>query len=307
MVLYWLIVAPATLYAVYNILKHYGVFEVTYGAEGLSENIKITKSSAKKRKREVDKLNVYSQLTEYFRGLLFSDYRRERHKFLIHRLNIRSEVLDRFLTPEELRGKYILRLLLGIFLIPISVLLPVALIGVVLFIGMFLLYEKHLDTLVRDEDEIIDTYFVHLYLLLYPKLKQRSRGRLSSVVNSYLATLKSSTDEEVKDVMGRFAQFFLNNLSMYEDPVAVAHLRERYRSAVIVNFCNVATQSLDGVDNSDTLLTFKQELVLRKTKLMRKKNEILRAKGERSIYLIYIILFILIIVGWYSKLPTGFF
>jgi hypothetical protein len=48
----------------------------------------------------------------------------------------------------------------------------------------------------------------------------------------------------------------------------VPKLREKYHSPVIVNFCNVATQSLQGIDNLDSLLTLKMELTRRKAQLM---------------------------------------
>ena len=94
---------------------------------------------------------------------------------------------------------------------------------------------------------------------------------------------------------------------MYEDHIAVPKLRDSYKSATIINFCNVATQSLNGVDNFDNLLTFKMQLTDRKTNLMRKRQQKILAAGNRSIYAIWVILFIFIVVGWKSKLPTGLF
>lgn len=155
---------------------------------------------------------------------------------------------------------------------------------------------------IRDEDEIIDLYFIDLYLLLYSKLRQGSKARLSSVVESYVDTLHTSNNAEMKRVMLGLAEFLLNNLSMYPDHEAVPLLRERYKSATIVNFCNVASQALQGIDNADTLLTFKMALVEKKAQAMRKTAQKLRIKGERSIYLIYVLLFIFIGMSWASKI-----
>ena len=80
-----------------------------------------------------------------------------------------------------------------------------------------------------------------------------------------------------------------------------------YHSATIINFCNVATQALNGIENADNLLTFKMQLVERKTNLMRRNSQKILRKGERSIYAIWVILGIFIVVGWWSKLPKGFF
>ena len=155
---------------------------------------------------------------------------------------------------------------------------------------------------INDEDEIIDLYFIDLYLLLYSKLRQGSKARLSSVVESYVDTLHTSNNAEMKRVMLGLAEFLLNNLSMYPDHEAVPLLRERYKSATIVNFCNVASQALQGIDNADTLLTFKMALVEKKAQAMRKTAQKLRIKGERSIYLIYVLLFIFIGMSWASKI-----
>ena len=155
---------------------------------------------------------------------------------------------------------------------------------------------------IRDEDDIIDLYFIDLYLLLYSKLRQGSKARLSSVVESYVDTLHTSNNAEMKRVMLGLAEFLLNNLSMYPDHEAVPLLRERYKSATIVNFCNVASQALQGIDNADTLLTFKMALVEKKAQAMRKTAQKLRIKGERSIYLIYVLLFIFIGMSWASKI-----
>ena len=136
-------------------------------------------------------------------------------------------------------------------------------------------------------------------------MRQGSRARLQGTVENYIDTLQDTNTIEVKNVMLKLARYLLNLLSLYEDHVAVPKLKEIYHSATIINFCNVATQSLNGVENFDNLLTFKMQLVERKTELMRERSQAIVRKGEMSIYAIYIILFIFIIIGWYSKLPTG--
>lgn len=168
-------------------------------------------------------------------------------------------------------------------------------------------YQTVYKSKIADEDAIIDNYFIDLYLLLYSKLRQGSRARLQGTVENYINTLESSKATEESRIMLRFAKYFLNLLSLYEDHVAVPHLRDNYHSATIINFCNIATQSLNGVDNFDNLITFKMQLTERRAVLMRERQKKILAKGERSILAIWIILVIFIAVGWYSKLPTGMF
>ena len=303
----YLLIALLTIYAVYTILKFFGVFESNIGVTKLVDEVKAEKEMNKKRDSEIKKLKFYSSVCEYFKLLVMPEAVRENHKYFIDRLEIRSEILDRTLTPEELRGKYLLFVIIGILCIPLGVFFPilwaVPVVAIIVFIG----YPKIFIQKIRDEDEIIDVYFLDLYLLMYSRLRMGSKARLQSVVESYIDTLNVSANLEMKAVMLKFSRFLLNNLSMYEDHTAIQHLRDRYKSATIINFCNVGSQALQGIDNGDTLLTFKLDLVRKKTDLMKKNAEILYQKGNRSIYLIYVILFIFIVSGWVSKLPTGFF
>ena len=301
--MYYVVLAPVTLYAVWNILKHYNVFESTVGEKERADVVSERDKLNKRRGREKTKLDTYSAITGYFGKFLFSDANKEVHKFLIERLDLRSEPLERHLTPEELRGKYILILLISLLFVPLSIIHAGFLLFTVAGILIFSQYVRYYESKVQQEDEIIDVHFINLFLLLYSKLRQGSKGRIAPVVRGYIDSLDSTPDDEAKEVMMKFAKFLLNNLNLNRDDKAVMMLRERYRSATIVNFCNIATQALNGIDNTDTLLSTKMDLVQRKNDLMEKNADKLYAKGEKSIYLIYVILFIFIAVGWYSKLP----
>ena len=296
-----------TVFAVWQILIHFGVFEFSKGQSQLVDDVKADRSLNKKRRFEKQKLAFYYNVTDTFRGLLLSDFAYSKHHYYIERLDIRSKILDRQLKPEELKGKYATRLIAGIICIPISIFIPIAfavtVFGIVTYVGYGFMYNQQIEA----EDEIIDNYFLDLYLLMYSKLRLGSKARLQTVVESYINTLETAQNIEMKNTMLKLSQFLLNNLTLYEDHIAVPKLRERYKSATIVNFCNVASQSLQGIDNADNLLTFKMSLVRRKTAMMEARATKLCRQGERSIYAIYVILFIFIAVGWYSKLPTGFF
>ena len=297
----------ATLFAVWNILRLFGVFEVSTAVNKVNKDVREEEKLNKKRDFERKKLGIYSTLTNSFRGVVMSDLAYEKHKYIIDRLEIRSKPLNRNLTPEELKGKYLALFILGVFCLILSLFYKIFVIPGALLIASYCLYLPRYNQQVRDEDDIIDTYFIDVYLLLYSKLRLGSKARLQTVVESYIDTLQVSTNLRVQEVMTKFAKFFLNNLAMYEDHEAVPHLRDRYKSATVVNFCNVASQALQGVDNGDALLSLKLDLTRRKTDIMKKNAERLRIRGGRAIYLIYVILFIFIAVGWYSKLPTNFF
>ena len=267
-----------------------------------SDIIKKEKSDNKKREREKTRLEIYTQVTNMFRGILLPPAKEADYKYYLGRLKYRSDVLNRSITPEEFVGKKFLLLCLGILLVLLGIFFTPAYIFGAFLILYFFIKPILMQRKINDEDEIIDLYFIDLYLLLYSKLRQGSKARLSSVVESYVDTLHTSNNAEMKRVMLGLAEFLLNNLSMYPDHEAVPLLRERYKSATIVNFCNVASQALQGIDNADTLLTFKMALVEKKAQAMRKTAQKLRIKGERSIYLIYVLLFIFIGMSWASKI-----
>lgn len=303
MPLLYVILGVCTLFIAYMILKYFGVMEV-FGVniDRSSEVIKKEKSDNKKREREKTRLEIYTQVTNMFRGILLPPAKEADYKYYLGRLKYKSNILNRSITPEEFVGKKFLLLCLGVVILPLGVFFKPAYILGIFLILYFFLKPVFMQRKIRNEDEIIDLYFIDLYLLLYSKLRQGSKARLSSVVESYVDTLHTSNNAEMKRVMLGLAEFLLNNLSMYPDHEAVPLLRERYKSATIVNFCNVASQALQGIDNADTLLTFKMALVEKKAQAMRKTAQKLRIKGERSIYLIYVLLFIFIGMSWASKI-----
>lgn len=302
-----IIVVIATVFAVYNILVYYGVFEIASRPRKTIDEIEIKRKRNKKRKFERKKLELFAVSVNLFRGIFMSELTYQQHQYYIQRLELRSEPLDRLLTPEEVRGQRVLPLLLSFLVIPIGVFFPVVFLLPILAFLNLASYPTLYKARIADEDEIIDNYFIDLYLLLYSKLRQGSRARLQGTVENYINTLDGSKDTEESKVMLKFARYFLNLLSLYEDHVAVPHLRDNYHSATVINFCNIATQSLNGVDNFDNLVTYKMQLTERRTKLMRERQRKILEKGERSILLIWVILFIFIIVGWYSKMPQGMF
>ena len=298
------IIVIATAIAVYNILLLYGVLEIVSSTEKVTSEIKTNRKINKTRKFELSKLRFYSSLINAFRGILMSDTMYEKHNYYIARLELRSEILNRPLTPEEIRGSKFAPFVLTLLVVPIAIFKPVLFIFPVIALAYFIMYPTTYENQIREEDTIIDDYFIDLYLLLYSKLKQGSRARLQTTVENYIDTLEASQSVEVKKVMLKLARYLLNLLSLYEDHVAIPKLKEIYHSATIINFSNVASQSLNGVENFDNLLTFKMMLVERKTEVMRKRSKALVRKGEMSIYAIYVILFIFVIIGFYSKLPS---
>ena len=305
--MYTTIIVMCTIFTVVQILRLYGVFEINTKPRKVVSNIEDERKVRKKRRREQKLLNTYSSFANMFRGILLTPLTVENNQFYIDRLDIRTKYLGRRYTVEEFRGKHALPFGLSLVLIPLVVKIPFILIVPIVAFIYLVGYQTLLKQEIQDEDEIIDNYFIDIYLLLFSKLRQGSRARLQTTLENYINTLEGQALTKENEVMLKFARYFLNLLAMYEDHQAVPKLRDIYHSATIINFCNIASQSLQGVDNFDNLMTFKLQLVDRKTAIMRKRQQQILASGERSIYAIWIILFIFVVVGWYSKLPTGFF
>ena len=305
--MYSYIVVLATAFAVYNILRLCGVFEFSKQNKKIVSIIQDDKKRSKKRNIEVKKLKFYAQVTETFHGLIMNKTVRENHLYYIQRLNLNSEVLNRQLTPEELRGKNFFPVLVGVICIPLGIFIHILLAVPVVALVYWFTYQSMYKQQIHDEDSVIDDWFIDMYLLMYSQLKMGSRARLQPVIESYISSTETQQDPRVKEVMLKLAHYLLNLLSLYEDHVAVPKLKEIYRSATIINFCNVAGQALNGIDNADNLLTFKMSLTERKINMMRKRSDKMIARGNRSVYLIYLILFMFVIIGMYSKLPTDMF
>lgn len=303
-----MIIIIATAFAVIKILQVFGVFERNPGASKAKDRVDDTRKLRKTQKRANTKMSFYALPCIMFRNILLPKRKEEEFTRWLTRLDIREKTLDRVYTAEEYMGKQALPFLLSFLTIPLIVahsafwlILP----GVTL---VWLLFQsRQLKLRILDEDQILDNNFLDIYLLLYSQLKAGSRGRLRGTLENYLETLKTAANTDENDILKRFATYFLNLLTTNEDHEAVIKLRELYNSSVIINFCNVAGQALSGVDNADNLLTFKMQLTERKIKVMRDKQAKMVRSGERAVYLIYIILFIFIGIGWKSKLPTDMF
>lgn len=293
-----------TLVAVYFILVSFGVLEFARGTSRTVNEIQVKRKSTKAKRLEVSYLNICSQFVNIFSGILMTPLAREKHMYWIQRLELRTKYLGRLYTPEEVRGMHFLPFALSLITIPLALFKPAVLIIPGVALAYALTYGATYNGIIVDENKIIDVNFIDLYLMLFSKLRQGSRARLQTTLENYANSLDALDKTKEGEVMAKFARHFLNLLALYEDHVAVPKLRELYDTPVIINFCNIAAQSLNGIDNLDSLISFKVQLLEKQTELMKHRQEVLLAKGNRSIFAIWIILAILIIVGWWSKLPT---
>lgn len=227
--------------------------------------------------------------------------------YRINRLRLKIDVLERNIKAKELLGLLKSIQLIGIFCSILALLLTKN----VMSLGGLLLYlapstfNVFADTKINDEDIELEKDFPDLFLLLHVRLLKGSKTRLSPTLDDYIKSLDAMYKGKSHLVIRNFVIDLRNNIEIYgDDSIAVYKLRDMYRSSMVVNFCNLATQSLKGVDNKDKLLAFKIELTQQKQEDMKLRAKKLVDKGRKSIIVIYIILGEFVVLSWLAKLGT---
>lgn len=156
---------------------------------------------------------------------------------------------------------------------------------------------------IKMQDEELEHDFPDLYLLLYVRLTAGVNGHIASSLSSYISNMNALYAKDQHVVIRQFAQDLRNLIEVYgSETMAISRVRENYRSAMVVNFCNLAIQSLNGVDTKDKLLAFKVELNEKQRELMTREAAARVERGRRSIYAIYFILGEFIVVSWAAKI-----
>lgn len=217
--------------------------------------------------------------------------------------------LDRPITGIELYGLMKMGMFVGAFIACIGFTLTLNPFFLI-FLGVFFtpaIFRLYADTLITTEDLQIEAEFPDLYLLLYSRLLNGAHTRLAPTLDDYIASLNTMYGDESKMAMKNFVTTFRNNIEVYgDDCIAIKKLRDKYKSSMVVNFCNLAVQALNDVDNSDKLLAFKIELSQKRMEQMTAEAKKRVEKGQRMIWLIFIILAQFVVLSWWAKLGTSF-
>ncbi len=226
------------------------------------------------------------------------------YKYKLERLRWQLPYLDRVPKPIELVGFFKLVYFVG----SLAGILGIVLLGWFIFYGLFLslllplAFKLFADSTIADEDMAIEQDFPDLYLLLYGRLVRGAYVRLAPTLDDFITSLDVMYGTGRHKAIRYFVVDMRNNIEIYgDDSIAITKLRERYRSAMVINFCNLAVQSLNGVNNSDKLLAFKVELSQKRMDNMKRRAEMLVAKGNRAILVVYVILAQFVVLSWASK------
>lgn len=277
----------------YLILKENNIIGSNKSVKKAKADVKLEKTRRKKEQR----IRKGLQLSEWFAnnfGVTPSSIQVEQMQYIIDRKGKQIESVDRTFKAVEWLG--ILKLIMLIGVISGSALFIVTSnpIALVLLVTLFSkqVYTWYMMAEIKDEDEQIEKSFPDFYLVVYSRLVQGVRTRIAPTLADYMKSLESVKDKQKNEAIRKFVSDLQLNIEIYHDEsIAIMKLRDKYKSVMVINFCNLAVQSFRGVDNKDKLLSFKMELNEKRSKMMSKRAQMLVKRGEIAVWAIYIILF----------------
>lgn len=233
----------------------------------------------------------------------------EKTQFRIERCHISLPYIERNITAMELIGFFKIIKFISAFIAILGYILLDNPMILLLFILLFIdkAFDMIADVKISEEDDLIERDFPDLYMLLYSRLIRGTQVRLAPTLDEYIKSLDAIEGENSNKAMRSFVTELRKNIEIYgDDSMAVHKMRDMYRSAMLVNFFNLAIQSLRGVDNRDKLLAFRIELSQKKLDYMTAKAQKMVEKGQRAVMLIFIILGEFIVLSWAAKAGLAF-
>lgn len=233
----------------------------------------------------------------------------EKYKFNINRCGITAPYTERYLTPTELIGLFKVVKFVGCFLAFFLSLLTGNKLFLLLIsvLAIDVAFNMIVEAKIMEEDSEIEKDFPDLYMLLYSRLVRGTQVRLAPTLDEYIKSLEVIYGDKSHSAMKKFVLELRKNIEIYgDDSIAVHKMRETYKSAMLVNFFNLAIQSLRGVDNKDKLLAFRMELSQKKLDAMTVKANKMVEKGQKAVMLIFLILAQFIVLSWIAKAGLSF-
>ncbi len=287
-------------------MKINNMWGVSKGVKKAKNDVKLAKDLQKRRVRWSKFLSLCEWVANNVGGKPDEGNLGEL-EYRINRLKINIKSLNRNWKPMELYGllkaiQYIALFLSVIFFLLFKNVLALGLLVLWLAPSTFNVFTE---VKINEEDMELEDDFPDLFLLLHNRLLKGATTRLAPTLDDYVKSLDAMYNKKSHLVIRGFATDLRKNIEVWgDDSTAIYKLRDTYRSSMVVNFCNLATQALKGVDNSDKLLAFKIELTNQKQEKMKENARKLIEKGRRSIIVIYIILGQFVILSWLAKLGT---
>lgn len=303
-----LIVYAVLVIFVLFVTKQNNMWGTRKGTSKTKIEVKKDKEIAKKRNISLWILNKADYICNNF-GFQPSLSKIEKYKFNINRGRLVAPYTDRNFSPTELLGIFKFIKFISCFFAIFLTVLTGSRAFLILFVGLFVnaIFEYVMEFKIMDEDKEIEKDFPDLYMLLYSRLVRGTQTRLAPTLDDYIKSIDAVYGEESHKAMRNFVMDLRKNIEIYgDDSMAVHKMRDTYRSAMLVNFFNLAIQSLRGVDNKDKLLAFKMELSQKKLDAMTEAANALVAKGQKAVMLIFIILAQFVVLSWVAKAGLSF-
>lgn len=303
-----LIVYAVLVIFVLFVTKQNNMWGTRKGTSKTKIEVKKDKEIAKKRNISLWILNKADYICNNF-GFQPSLSKIEKYKFNINRGRLVAPYTDRNFSPTELLGIFKFIKFISCFFAIFLTVLTGSRVFLIFFVGLFVnaIFEYVMEFKIMDEDKEIEKDFPDLYMLLYSRLVRGTQTRLAPTLDDYIKSIDAVYGEESHKAMRNFVMDLRKNIEIYgDDSMAVHKMRDTYRSAMLVNFFNLAIQSLRGVDNKDKLLAFKMELSQKKLDAMTEAANALVAKGQKAVMLIFIILAQFVVLSWVAKAGLSF-
>ena len=302
-----IIVWIAVLAVVWFILTSRGIFSGNKAAKKAVEDKKAAKAQARNRRWMSFVMGMLERFaTKVGNGI--TDTQRTKYDYYIVRLEMNVPFLNRHWKPIEIAGFNRLMTFIGVILFALGVTRftfnPLWFGAILIPFGKF--RELFWEQKVLEEDKEIEQDFHDLYLILCPKLKMGANARIAPTLSEYMQTLEHLHAPTEHLAIKKFVRLLRSTIELYPDEVlALTKIRDYYKAASVVNFCNIAIQAMNGIDNYEKLVAFEQELTRRKLDDMRKRATKLVEKAQKATFLMYVILAEFVILTLYSRIAPS--
>lgn len=218
--------------------------------------------NSRKAGRTLDEFNwreIRDNLLKYIKTFNLSDELREELNKDLNRLGIPK-------TAEDIRKLQILYtgfyLILVFFMFFVSVLL-----GMMMLVSTIIVWNIPMNT-IKKEIKLRNNEFLNrldeLYSVIYNQYKRKNDEHLGNIIAAYIPTTSELMRKELMLVM--------RDVESGED-YALKQLKQRIPKPVVLRFCDIILNNLEGVDNVDVMDNFYQELKQVRDRERRKRNE----------------------------------
>lgn len=294
-----------TFWVCIYVLKSFGIIGAGKGSQ-MAEKEKQSYTAVMKKSQRTTKWLEAAESFAYKIGGEPSENDIFEWDFILQRCTEPLESINRRMKPIELIGIIKAVQFLVVFISVYIYVMTFSPIGIAIAVAGILTpsaVRGAFKLAINAEDKELEHDFPDLFLLLYCNLTQGVNTRIAPALSDYMRSADALYSPEEHKAIRKFVKALQNNIAVYADESeALVNMRRTYKSAMIVNFCNLACQSLRGVDTKDKLFNFKIELQTKQTAAMEAEAKRRVETGRKVIVMVYVILMEFVALSWGSKL-----